>query len=307
MVYQINGYMSYFKNTNIQHDYPFYLTTEASVNLGDDPELLKLMVKAYFGSVFLGIETPDMDSLALTKKSQNIRRPMMKQIHAISEAGLRVMGSFIIGFDGEKPGASKRIIEFVDEAEIPHVMVSMLQALPLTHLMDRLRKEGRVFEDKEHANIHQSCLTNFVPSRPLKELAQEHIECNMWLYEPKNFLERTYRHCLRLGKRPKRKNSPPIEPRELMVAFILMWRHGVQRSSRGIFWRSIWNLARKNPHAVRTFVICCAHFEHFYAYREEIRLDIEAQLATLSEEELERCVDLETQRVQIQPAIASAV
>ena len=289
------------------NDYPFSLTTEASVNLGDDPELLKLMVKAYFGVVFLGIETPDADSLALTKKSQNIRRPMMKQIHAISEAGLRVMGSFIIGFDGEKAGAGQRIAAFVDEAEIPHVMVSMLQALPLTHLMDRLRTEGRVLDADEHANLHQSCLTNFVPTRPLQELAREHVECNMWLYEPKNFLRRTYRHCLGLGKRPKRKNSPPIELRELMAAFVILWRHGIKRPSRWMFWQSIWNLSRQNPDAVKTFIICCAHFEHFYAYREEIRDDIEAQLATLSEYELQRCVEPGTQKLNIHNPVASVV
>ena len=278
----------------VAHDYPFSLTTEASVNLGDDKELLDLMVRAYFGVVFLGIETPDADSLALTKKSQNIRRPMTTQIRNISEAGIRVMGSFIIGFDGEKAGAGGRIAKFVDETAIPHVMVSMLQALPLTHLMDRLKLEKRLFDEKDHANLNQSCLTNFLPTRPLRELASEHIDCNMSIYEPQNFIDRTYRHCLTLGRRPRRRKSPPPEWRELMVALILFWRHGIQRASRWQFWGAIFKLARRNPQAVRTFVICCAHFEHFYEYREQIRNDIQAQLAGLSSEELDRFVGSDT-------------
>ncbi len=286
-----------------EHGYPFSLTTEASVNLADDPELLDLMIKANFRVVFIGIETPDVDSLRLTKKTQNTRRPLAEQIHTITSAGLRVMGSFIIGFDDEKPGADQRIIDFVDEAGIPHVMVSMLQALPTTHLMDRLRQEGRLPQQDDHANLHQSCLTNFVPTRPLRQLAQEHINCNWQLYEPDRFLARTYQHCMTLGERPqhkKRRNIKIQELRELSVLFILLWRHGFQRRSRFQFWRYLGLIIRNKPSVLRTFIVCCAHFEHFHSYREHIRDDVETQLARLSPEELERFVETPS------PTISSA-
>ncbi len=273
-----------------QNDYPFSITTEASVNLADDPELLELMVKANFRVVFIGIETPDVDSLLLTRKNQNTRRPLAKQIQTITRAGLRVMGSFIIGFDGEQPGADQRIIDFVEEAAIPHVMVSMLQALPTTHLMHRLQQEGRLYQQSDHANLHQSCLTNFVPTRPLKQLAQEHINCNWQLYEPDRFLTRTYEHCMNLGRKPVQKKKRPLkiqEFREILALFVLLWRHGFKRHTRLKFWRYLWLIWQEKPSVLRTFLVCCAHFEHFHAYREHIRHDVENQLAQLTDEELE--------------------
>ena len=271
-----------------ERDYPFYMTTEASVNLAEDPELLALMREAYFGVVFLGIETPDEDSLALTKKTQNLRMSLLEQVEIINRAGMRVMGGFILGFDGEKPGAGQRIIDFVEASGIPHAMVGMLQALPTTHLMDRLENEGRVIPERDHADINQGSLTNFIPTRPLRQLAEEHIDCNYRLYEPEAFLSRTYRHCLRLGNRPKRKKfKRPTWP-EVRVLGIILWRHGVQRSSRWLFWRSVFSLAKHNPEAVRPFIVCCAHFEHFYVYRHQIKKDIEAQLALLTDQELDR-------------------
>ena len=57
-----------------EHDYPLRLTTEASIDLADDAELLDLMYRANFRSVFIGIETPRLESLNETKKFQNVAR-----------------------------------------------------------------------------------------------------------------------------------------------------------------------------------------------------------------------------------------
>lgn len=85
-----------------ERNYPFSFATEASVDLAQDPEMMQMMVECNFGSVFLGIETPDTDSLALTKKFQNNRDPLSESVINIAKAGIRVMAGFIIGFDGEK-------------------------------------------------------------------------------------------------------------------------------------------------------------------------------------------------------------
>jgi len=99
--------------------YPFTFATEASVDLANDQELMDLMTECNFGAVFLGIETPDTDSLTVTQKYQNTRDPLSESVQKIIKSGLRVMAGFIVGFDGEKSGAGDRIVNFVEKTTIP--------------------------------------------------------------------------------------------------------------------------------------------------------------------------------------------
>jgi radical SAM superfamily enzyme YgiQ (UPF0313 family) len=124
----------------IAHGYAFSFTTEASIDLANEPDLLDLMARCRFGSVFIGIESPDVASLTLTKKFQNTRKPMLESVDRITRSGLRVMAGFILGFDGEQPGAGRRIVEFVERAGISTAAVTLLQALPNT---GRWRAAGR--------------------------------------------------------------------------------------------------------------------------------------------------------------------
>jgi len=272
------------------NDYPYLLTTEASVNLAEDAELLELMRQAYFCAVFLGIETPDEDSLALTKKTQNLRQSLRDQVRVINRAGMRVMGGFILGFDGEKKGAGQRIADFIDDAGIPHGIVSMLQALPETHLMERLERENRMIPETELANINMGSLVNFIPTRPLREIAEEYIECNHMIYDPKNFLRRSFHSSMSIGNRPQRKNAVKISATELKLVLTIFWRQGVVRSGRADFWRYLYRLKKQNMLALREFIVCCAHFEHFYDYRDKLREKTEAQIALMSDEELDRFI-----------------
>lgn len=260
--------------------FPFSFITEASVNLAEDDELLELMVEAGFDSVFLGIETPDEDSLALTQKFQNNRKPLVESCQKITRAGLRILAGFIIGFDGEKPGAGDRIVSFVEETGIPDAMFSMLQALPGTALWARLEKEGRL--RSEGTGMNQSTLMNFEPTRPIEEIAEEYMRAFWDLYEPAQFLRRCYRYALQLGSpkgsRPFRLPQWP----ELQGLLRVSWLQGIQRSeTRILFWRQLWDLYRQNPAGLVPYLTVCAHGEHFFEFRQEVRHEIEVQLAQL--------------------------
>lgn len=270
--------------------YPFAFNTEASVNLADDPDLMALMRLAHFTAVFVGIETPDIDSLLSTKKGQNVRRPLMERIKTIHRAGLRVNAGFIIGFDGEKPGADRRIVAFAEEAAIPQALVNLLQAVPQTHLTQRLRREGRLIETTGVKKMSDTCLSNFVPTRPVRELAAEHVNVTQQLYEPARFIRRVHRHCLELkltqpGKGKVKRNIGRAELRGLAV---VLWRNGVSRPTRWLFWSCLTDVLRKNRQAVFPYLQYFFQLEHFYRFRDVIRDDITAQLAALSEADRER-------------------
>jgi radical SAM superfamily enzyme YgiQ (UPF0313 family) len=259
------------------HDYPFSFNTEASVDLAQDEELLELMLACNFNAVFLGIETPDADSLELTKKFQNTRSSMEESVDKINRAGLRIMAGFIIGFDGEKPGAGDRIIDFVERTAIPTAVFGLLQALPNTALWHRLEKEGRLHGNKSDGN--QFSLMNFVPTRPVEEIAQEYVHAFCTLYEPSRFLARTYRHFLHLAPSPCPVPFRFPSRADLRALAIVIWRQGFQRSTRWQFWRQLFSILQHNPGVWDHYVTVCAHAEHFIEYRQIVRDQIEAQLA----------------------------
>ena len=163
-------------------------TTEASLNLADDPELLELMVHAGFKKVFVGIETPQEESLLECGKVQNAKRDMVSAVKAIQKSGLEVMGGFIVGFDSDKPNIFERQIRFIQEAGVVTAMVGLLQALPGTRLFSRLRQEGRILHDASGNNVEASL--NFVPKLDREVLIEGYRALVKRLYTPKMYYRR---------------------------------------------------------------------------------------------------------------------
>lgn len=262
-----------------EHQYPFSITTEASVDLADDQELMDLMRECNFTAVFLGVETPDEESLAMTKKFQNTRSSLGEAMDRITRSGLRIMAGFIIGFDGEKTGAGDRIVQFVEQNAIPTTTFGMLQALPHTALWFRLEREGRLLA--KNANLNQTTLMNFQPTRPITEIAQEYVEAFCAVYDPEKYLDRTYRHFLILGA--PRIQAPSTFPSlvELKALAIVIWRQGFLRSTRWKFWHHLFSIIKNNPSQWDHYLTVCAHNEHFLDYRQVVREEIEAQVQEL--------------------------
>jgi len=264
--------------------FPFHFDTEASIDLAQDQELIDLMVASGFRSVFLGIETPDAESLKRTLKLQNLRQPLDEAVDAITGSGIRVMAGFIIGFDGEAAGAGNRIVSFVERTAIPTAFVSMLQALPGTALWDRLSAEGRLRES-ETASGNQTFLMNFTPTRPLMQVAAEFVEAFERLYEPCAYLDRTWRYFLALGAnrrvpRPLVTGGPPMRDvlRTLPALLSVAWRQGVVRSTRWRFWHHLASIARQSPRALPDYLTACVLQEHFVVFRRLVRCGLDAQL-----------------------------
>ncbi|HUJ09687.1 MAG TPA: B12-binding domain-containing radical SAM protein [Verrucomicrobiae bacterium] len=266
-----------------RHGYPFTLNTEASMDLASDRELLDLMADCNFNGVFLGIETPDDASLKRAGKLQNTRLPLETAVETITRAGLCVMGSFILGFDGEQPGAGERICEFMERTSIPTTVVSMLQALPRTTLWERLKREGRL--RGEDARLNLETLMNFEPTRPMDEIAREYSAALWQIYDPVRFLDRTYHHFQMLA--PPRwdlKERTPDEHgwQDIRALLTLCWRQGIKRRSRWKFWQYLFRIGRNNPRVVGHYICTLAHLEHFLWIRKSVRHQVETQLGVHS-------------------------
>jgi radical SAM superfamily enzyme YgiQ (UPF0313 family) len=264
-----------------QHHYPFTLMTEASVNLAEDDELLALMRAARFYAVFLGIETPDQDSLHMTQKTQNTRNSLVESCHKINQAGMLIYAGFILGFDGERSGAGNRIQAFVEQTSIPQPMLGILQAIPNTALWNRLQQEQRLF-GAESATVtgDQNTLMNFQPTRPIAEIAREYVEGFWTLYEPASYLRRCFQQCLNVNVPTDVVQTVKLPlGRELRVLAQLIWHQGWRRPEiRAQFWRQLWIILRKKPQVLNMYLALCLTGEHFWEYRCLARERIAQQL-----------------------------
>ncbi len=166
-----------------QASMPF--NTEASINLADDPELMRLMVEAGFDGVFIGIETPEESSLAECNKKQNVGRDLVEDVKRIQRAGLEVQGGFILGFDSDTPSMFQRQIDFIQRSGIVTAMVGLLQAPPATRLWRRMEEEGRLRGESTGNNVEAA--TNIVPKMPIDTLYAGYRDVVSHLYEPEQY------------------------------------------------------------------------------------------------------------------------
>ena len=281
------------KQWQIERGYPFSFATEASVDLASDDEMMQMMGEARFDAVFLGIETPDEASLSVAGKHQNTRSSLEDSVDRITSYGIRVMAGFIIGFDGEKTGAGDRIVRFVSRTGIPAAMMGMLQALPNTGLWHRLEKEGRLVQEKADAKgVNQTNLLNFVPTRPIRDIANEYVDAFCRLYEPNAYIDRVTHYYLKMGQprwraffKPEASDKSSLPSlTDVRALSTVVWRQGMKRDTRLRFWKALAKIARRNPENLEQFLVTLAHNEHFQEYRSVVTREIKDQLAALPPE-----------------------
>jgi radical SAM superfamily enzyme YgiQ (UPF0313 family) len=181
---------------NRSHHYPFYFSTEASINLAREPELLHLMQECDFRYVFVGIESANDMVLAQTQKNQNRNVPVTEAVRTLASYGLIVNGGFILGFDAEPADTASAIIDLIEDAGICLAMVGTLYALPSTQLSRRLQREGRLFDSGRRTiaagvDIDQTTSgLNFVTGRPRCTILEDQAAVLRHIYNPARYYEK---------------------------------------------------------------------------------------------------------------------
>jgi len=222
--------------------YPFTFSTEASINLSDDEELMQLMIQAGFDTVFVGIETPNEESLAECGKFQNKNRDLIGCIKNIQKFGLQVQGGFIVGFDNDPPSIFEKLIAFIQESGIITVMVGLLNAPRGTRLYQRLVKEGRLLKDISGDNTDFSI--NFVPKMDYETLIKGYKRILSGIYSPEHYYERVVRFLREYKPLPQK--SCRLNFNYLRAFFKSIFLLGIKDKERGYYWKLFfWSLFRR--------------------------------------------------------------
>ena len=253
-----------------QHKRPFILSTEASVDLSDDEELMTMMVRAGFEGVFVGIETPNEESLAECSKLQNRGRDLVACVRKMQSFGLEVRGGFIVGFDHDSPSVFGKQIELIQNSRIVTAMVGLLNAPRGSRLYQRITQEGRLLAEATGDNTDLS--TNIEPKMGLEALSQGYRHIIMSIYSPKPYYERVRTYLREYRPLEKARLHFHIGYLRLHSGYVLalpktMFLLGIKDRARFQYWKLLfWSLFRRPkllPRAV-TFAIYGFHFRKVF-------------------------------------------
>jgi radical SAM superfamily enzyme YgiQ (UPF0313 family) len=243
--------------------YPFTFLTQSSVNLADDEEMMTLMVKANFNTVFVGIETPDEESLAECGKRQNKNRDLVECVKKIQRFGLQVQGGFIVGFDSDPLTIFERQIRFIQNSGIVTAMVGLLNAVRGTKLYHRLKGENRLLTEATGDNT--DCSINFVPKMQYATLIEGYRNIVRTIYAPDQFYARVKRFLE--NYKPLHNSLGRLSMSEVKAFILSIFVLGIKGKERFHYWRlflwSVFSRPRLAPLAV-TFAIYGYHFRRVF-------------------------------------------
>jgi radical SAM superfamily enzyme YgiQ (UPF0313 family) len=282
------------------HGYPFEFSTEASINLADDAALLALMREANFLNIFVGIESPDPETLVSTQKKQNTRRVLDDSVRKIYRAGIFVHAGFIVGFDSEKDGVAAGMTDFIEAAAIPVCMVGLLFALPHTQLGRRLEKEGRMLpqsyvEQLAELGAGDQCTAglNFHTARPRREILLDFKKVLQGVYDLDAYYSRV-RTVARTLNRPKldRSRSTQFLQRtlgtslhDLSLAFRILWRVARrQPEALGHVCRAVFETAKHNREALPCVFTMAAFYLHLGPFSRYVVSLLDQRIAAISDD-----------------------
>ena len=248
--------------------HPFSFFTEASINLSDDEELMRLMTEAGFNMVFVGIESPNEESLVECNKLPNKNRDLLTSVKKLQNHGLQVQGGFIVGFDNDPLSIFKSQIDFIQKSGIVTAMVGVLMACPGTGLYKRLKRENRLLSGGSGDNTDGS--TNFIPKMGHEMLTRGYEQIVSTIYSPKHYYERI--GVFLKEYKPKSRRKGYFDPRYLVALVKSMWFLGIKEKGRWYFWRLFaWALLKK-PKAFPLSISFAVQGLHFRKVAEKIRV-----------------------------------
>jgi radical SAM superfamily enzyme YgiQ (UPF0313 family) len=238
--------------------YPFFFNTQASINLADDEELMRLMVDAGFDCVFVGIESSNEDSLTECNKIQNTGRNLVDCVKKIQSFGLQVQGGFILGFDSDKGPIFENLIKFIQQSGIVTAMVGLLNAPRGTQLYKRLMQENRLLKNPTGDNTDFSM--NFIPKMKYEDLINGYRKVVKTIYSHKYHYERILTFLKNYRLSPKIRTRSPYSTIKAFIKSI--WLLGIANRGMLYYWRIIfWSL--RHPRYFNVAVTLLIYGFHF--------------------------------------------
>lgn len=260
------------KDWSAQRNFPFFFSTDASINLAHEDELLRLMHENDFRHLFVGIESADESVLIKTHKRHNTGISMRDAVRTFNAHGMSVIGGFIVGFDNESDTSAQHMIDLIQDTGIVIATAGMLVALPNTQLWHRLREEGRLHHgellllaDMGEEGDHTTNGLNFSTARPRTQIIREYAGILRHIYgRPENYYHRVLKTAHKLAPNYKYRPNLRARTRQIGTFIRVTAKAGFNQETGALYWKGLLNILTRKPAALEFYVMMSALYVHFY-------------------------------------------
>ena len=252
-----------------EREYPFSFLTEATIDLADDEELMRLMADAGFNNVFVGIETPNEESLNECKKFANKNRDLVASVRKLQNHGFQVMGGFIVGFDSDPVSIFQSQIDLIQRSGIVTAMVGILMAPPGTKLWHRLKKENRLLATDTGDNADGT--TNIIPEMDFNVLVNGYKRILHGIYSPRQYYERIYTFLKEFRPNKRVALSAKLGTTELKALIQATFVLGIRDKDRWYYWKLIFSSLSKYPRFAGLVITMAVQGFHLRKICEKVR------------------------------------
>ena len=249
--------------------YPFSLSSQVSINLADDEELVRLLVTAGFDRVFVGIESPNEESLVECNKHQNEHRDIVASVKKLQNHGLQVQAGLILGFDSDPVSVFKSQIKLVQQSGIVMAMVGLLNAPRGTRLYQRMADEKRLVEEKATGD-NTDCSMNFVPKMERATLVSGYKEVLTTLYSPKQYYSRI-KMFLKEYRPQRRKTISQLKWWHVWAWIRSMWFLGITDQGRIYYWGFVLSTLMRRPRSFLLSMTLAVYGFHFWKVARKLQ------------------------------------
>jgi radical SAM superfamily enzyme YgiQ (UPF0313 family) len=268
-----------------------FFSCQFTINLAKDEALLEKLAAANFRRVFVGLETPRRDSLALAKKKQNLTMDPVEAVRRLHAYNIIVWAGLIVGFDTDDDAIFDDQLAFLEASGVPVAMIGRLQAIPGTALHARLAAAGRLRNETTVRGVRGTwsslSTSNIEPTGALDEdrLARGYRRLVRAAYEPEAYGRRVIKALLD-GHRPviRAKTRPRASDLAILgrLARWYLWTSDHRR--RRLFLDVTSTILRKRPEQLATalmHLVVWKHLHTFYNHVADAPFEAEPPKATV--------------------------
>ena len=245
---------------------PVSFSAQATIMIGSDEEILKMLADARFSVIFLGVESIKKECLNEVNKGHLLKYDPFQSVRRLSQHGILPFVGLIVGFDNDNAETFPGLEDFLNKTATPFASISILNAPEQTRLYERMKSRGRIDENFKGL-WHFS--TNIVPvSMSIEELLSKHRNLFQKLYEPENFEQRALDWLSNIKYFSPLYKSSRMSLSKSLKLFKIMWFYMLHepRHVRALFFRLLKKSWKINPRLFKKAVTILAQYCHYYDY-----------------------------------------